>query len=193
MRRTLMSLSFAMGTIGANVADNTSFYTRFDLPKCRLIEPADEYVFAGTWACDGYGGIDIIQSSADDRSFVAFGKEGKSHCAFRKTFGPFNTALSPIEWRLKDGVPFAAIERWNVGGETDPTAASWLVITAIRANESCHMHYVAGSYPNANEQARRAADDLADNFDCEQDVPTVDSKIGAPPIEFTACRDLSGK
>ena len=191
MRRTLVPLLLLLGASTANAEGNSSAYTRFELEKCRVIEPGDEYVYAGSWACNGFGGIDIIQSSADDRSYAAFGKEGMTHCAFRKTFSPFNTALSPIEWRLKDGKPIAAIERWNVGSEMDLDAKSWLVVTAIRDTDSCHVHYVAGSYPNANEQARRAADDLAEDFDCENDVPTVDSTVGPPPIDFRSCRELA--
>ena len=96
-----------------------------------------------------------------------------------KTFNPFNTALSPIEWRIANGVPFAAIERWSISDSEGNRAGTWLVVTALRDGQSCHVHYVAGSYPDANEQARRAADDLARGFDCENDVPTSDSKIGA--------------
>ncbi len=190
MRRTLAPLFLALGTLAANAEGNTSAYTAFDLEKCRVIEPGDEYVYAGTWACDGYGGVDVIQSSADDRSFAAFGKDGAKHCSFAKTFSPFNTSLSPIEWRLKNGQPFAAIERWSVVSDENGNSVTWLVVNALLERDSCHVHYVSGSYPNANEQARRAADDLAEGFDCENDVPTVDSKVGAPPIEFTACREL---
>ncbi len=174
----------------ASAAKFTSAYTRFTLETCRVLEKGDEYVYAGTWSCAGFKGIDIIQASSDDRSYVGFGTNGTGHCAFRKTFPHFNTALSPIEWRLKDGQPIAAIERWNVGDEMDLKAKSWLVVTALRKDQSCHMHYVAGSYPKANEAARRAADDLAEGFDCVTDVPTVDSTIGAPGIALMSCKDL---
>ena len=173
-------------------ADYSSAYTPFDLGKCELIEKGDQYVYAGTWSCPGYKGIDIIQSSSDDRSFAAFGKNGARHCAFRKTFSRFSTALSPVEWRLKDGVPIAAIERWRVGTDDGGGTETWLVVNALRQNDSCHMHYVVGSYPDANDAARRAADDLAEGFNCESDVPTVDSTVGGPDIEMTACRELGG-
>lgn len=191
MRQALVPLVFLLCPIAADAGGHTSAYTTFDLGKCRVVEPGDEYVYAGTWACDGYGGIDVVQASADDRSFAAFGRNGKNHCAFRKTFGPFNTALSPIEWRLKDGKPVAAIERWSVVSGEYGNSVTWLVVNALRDGESCHVHYVAGSYSNANQQARRAADDLAEGFDCENDVPTSDSKAGQPPIVFSACKDIA--
>ena len=74
--------------------------------------------------------------------------------------------------------------------DEDGNAVTWLVVTALKPGNSCHMHYVAGSYPDANAQARRAADDLAEDFDCASDVPTVDSKMGAPPISLVACKEL---
>ena len=64
---------------------------------------------------------------------------------------------------------------------------------ALRDGQSCHVHYVAGSYPDANAQARRAADDLARDFNCDSDVPTSDSNIGPPPIAMIACRELQGE
>src|SRR5262249_39033996 len=151
---------------------------------------ADEYVFEGSWLCKGYRGLDIFQSGADGRSYAAFGKHAADHCAARKTFNPFNTALSPIEWRIKNGKPIAAIERWSVSDGEGHPVGTWLVVTALRDGESCHVHYVAGSYPNANGEARKAADDLAEGFDCENDVPTISSKIGPPPIDLVACRDV---
>ena len=174
----------------ASAAEYSSVYTKFDLDTCAVLEKGDEYVYAGTWACKGYKGIDIIQASEDDRTYVAFGKNGKDHCAFRKTFNRFNTALSPVEWRLKDGVAFAAIERWSVVNDENGNSNTWLVVNALKTNDSCHVHYVAGSYPNANEHVRRAADDLAEDFNCERDAPTIDSKIGEPGIDMSACKDL---
>jgi hypothetical protein len=49
------------------------------------------------------------------------------------------------------------------------------------------MHYVAGSYPKANEAARKAADDKAESFNCENDKPTFDSTIGPPNINLEPC------
>jgi len=190
MKRASALLIFCLCPAAAAGGEATSAYTRFDLDHCQMIEKGDEYVFFGAWRCKGYMGFDIFQASSDERSYAAFGTDGTGHCAFAKTFSPFNTALSPVEWRIRDGKPFAAIERWSVVNDENGNAATWLVVSAIKANDSCHVHYVSGSYPDANAQARRAADDLADDFDCDSDVPTVDSKVGAPPIDMTACRDL---
>jgi hypothetical protein len=194
MRMLTWLFPFCLWVAGASAAGNTSVYTEFDLDKtCKKIEAGDQYVHAGTWRCPGYKGIDVIQSNADERSYVGFGKNGAQHCAFKKTFERFNTALSPIEWRLKNGKAFAAIERWQVQTDDEGGQVTWLVITALRQNESCHVHYIAGSYPDANAHARVAADDLAEDFDCANDAPTVDSKVGEPGIEFFACKDTAAE
>jgi len=169
----------------------SSVYSKFALEACEVIEKGDEYVYAGTWRCKGLDGIDIILSSADDRSFAAFGRDAGNNCSFQKTFGPFNTALSPVEWRIRNGKAYAAIERWSVVNDEKGNSVTWFVVNALRDNESCHVHYVSGSYPNANAEARRAADTLAAGFDCENDVPTFDARTGPPPIELNACKDMA--
>lgn len=190
MKRLAVLSVLCLWPAASLAAEYTSVYTSFDLETCKVLEKGDEFVYAGTWACKGYKGIDVIQASSDDRTYAAFGKNGKTHCAFKKTFNRFNTALSPIEWRLKDGKPIAAIERWSVVNDDEGHSVTWLVVNALRKNNSCHVHYVAGSYPDANADARRAADDLAEDFNCENDAPTVDSKVGEPGIDLSACKDL---
>jgi hypothetical protein len=191
MNKLLPLSLFLMIAPGAAVAGNTSVYTSFALESCTQVEKPDEYVFEGAWVCKGIPGYEIFQSGADARSFAAFGKkEAGRHCAALKTFHAFNTALSPIEWRMKGDTPIAAIERWSLT-DADENRTTWLVVNALRENESCHMHYVAGSYPNANEAARRAADERAERFDCETGIPTFDSEIGPPPINLDACKDLA--
>ena len=138
-------------------------------------------------------GYDIAIAVDDERNQVGFGRRPTHSCAFRKTFGRFNTALSPVEWRLKDGRPIAAIQRWRVVTDDDGNSVTWLVVTALKGSDACHIHYVAGSYPNANAAARQAADDIADDFDCTFDAPTIDSKIGEPGIDMEACRNLQGE
>jgi hypothetical protein len=193
--RNLLWLCFFWLVPAAALADgNTSTYTRFDLQKtCTQTDKGDDMVFAGTWKCKGIKGIDFVISEGDERAYVGFGRRPTHSCAMRKTFGRFNTALSPVEWRMKNGRPIAAIQRWRVVTDDDGNSVTWLVVTALKDADSCHIHYVAGSYPKANEIARQAADDIADDFDCEFDAPTVDSKIGEPGIDMSACRDLQGE
>ncbi len=112
MRKTIALSVFCLLPLAAAADEITSVYSRFDLKDCEQIEMPDGYLFEGSWRCKGYGGFDILLAGADARNFVGFGKSGGNNCAFSKTFQAFNTALSPIEWRLSSGKPFAAIERW---------------------------------------------------------------------------------
>lgn len=190
MRRVILPLIFSLCPFAAQAGEISSVYSKFDLDRCKVIEPGDEYVFEGAWVCEGYGGANIFIAGSDDRNYAAFGRDGTGHCAFNKTFYSFNTPLSPVEWRVRDSKPFAAIERWSVvRGETGKSE-TWLVVNALRENDSCHVHYVAGSLADANALAQRAADTLAPGFDCGSDVATFESNNGAPPIEFVACKDM---
>lgn len=192
MKLALLPLVLCLASGTAAAAEITSAYTPFAIDTtCRTIEAGDGYVYAGTWSCPGAPGPDLVIASADDREFVGFGANGSRSCSFLKTFHRFNAALSPVEWRMKGGTPFAAIERWRVVMDDEGNTVTWLVVTALKVEESCPVHYVAGSYPEANAAARRAADNLAERFDCESDIPTFDSTVGPPLIELSACRELA--
>ncbi len=194
MRKALWLSSFCLWPAVALAGADTSAYTPFDLEKtCVQVEKGDDTVFAGTWKCKGLKGNDIAISVVDERSYVGLGPQPTGTCAFRRTFGRFNTALSPVEWRLRNGKPFAAIQRWRVVTDDDGNSATWLVITALKGREACHVHYIAGSYPNANEHAREAADVLVPDFDCEHDVATVDSTVGSPGVDVASCWELRGQ
>ncbi|MFO1132041.1 MAG: hypothetical protein U1E16_08535 [Hyphomicrobiales bacterium] len=195
MRTALWLSSFCLWPIAALAAENTSVYTPFDLDRsCLRVQQGDGMTFAGTWKCAGFGGNDIAVSIDDERSHVGFGPKPTETCAYAKTFSRFNTALSPVEWRLRDGKPFAAIERWRVVTDDDGSTVTWLVISKIEGTEACPVHYIAGSYPNANEHAREAADALAsEDYDCEHDTPTVDSRVGAEGIAFVSCAEAKGE
>ena len=185
---------FCLCPLAAAAAENTSVYSGFDLEKtCVQVEKPDGYAFAGIWKCPGYGDKVVAISVSDERSFVGFGRYPAKTCAFAKTFSSFNTALSPIEWRLKRGRPLAAIQRWRVVTDDEGGTSTWLVITALKGKEACPFHYIAGSYPDANALApANTPDSIADDFDCADDVPTVDSRSACRRWNSSPCRELYG-
>ena len=194
MRKALWLSSFCLWPLAALAGENTSVYTPFDLDKtCLRVQRGDGMAFAGTWKCAGFGGNDIVVSVDDERSYVGFGPSPTETCSYAKTFSRFNQALSPVEWRLQGGKPVAAIQRWRVAKGDDGNTMTWLVVTALRGKEACPYHYIAGSYPNANELARRYADEIEDDYDCEHDTPTVDSRVGADGIEFVSCAEVKAR
>ena len=167
----------------------SSTYTSVDLKKCKQTQKPDGQVFEGSWNCKGIYGYDVYVEAADAREMVGFGQNGALTCAATKTFNGFNSSGGRIEWRLKDGKPFAAIQRWTVSidPENAEKHATWLVVNKLDKGFSCHMHYVAGAFPNANAAARKAADARADKFNCEKGNPTFDSNSGPPPITLDDC------
>ncbi len=194
MRNPIWLLIFCLWPLAAHAGEFSSLYSKFDLEKtCKVIEKGDEYTYAGTWKCPGVKGIDVVLASSDERDHVGFGRQAAETCAFRKTFNRFGTALSPIEWRIRDGKPFAAIERWRVVADDDGNTVTWLVVTALKGDEACPISYVAGSYPDANAVARNMADAEAQGFDCARDTPTVNSRIGAPGIALASCGEPAGE
>ena len=158
------------------MAGYDSAYTDFDLGTCKEIEPAPapgEGEGSATYECKGHDGIPVTFAEGDLRSLVAFGEDGRNHCAFRQTFGGFNNVGNKIEWRLKDGAAIATIFRWTVSydGEDASKTRSWLVVTKLDGDESCHMGYVEGAFPKANEKARWLADTAAEAYSCAKGIP----------------------
>nr|WP_316652963.1 hypothetical protein [uncultured Gellertiella sp.] len=170
-------------------AEVRSVYTKIDLKTCQQIVGPDGFVYEGSWRCKGLAGHDVLLSADDSREMVAFGKNLDGNCSSHRTFSGFNSAGATVEWRLRDGKPFATILRWTVNPDNDnpDRQVTWLVVSKLENSNSCPMHYVAGSWPKANEQARKVADDRAEGFDCTTGVPGFDSAIGDPGISLQSC------
>jgi hypothetical protein len=162
------------------LAANDSAYSELkieDAKNCKRITPASqpgEGENSGIFQCKGHGDLAVAFAEDDLRSFVGFGKKPRNTCAFRQTFAGFNSVEKKIEWRLKDGVPIATIFRWSVSYDPEDASKqkSWLVVTRLGDANSCHIGYVEGGYPNANDKARQLADTEAENFSCSDGVPT---------------------
>jgi hypothetical protein len=146
-----------------------------DKSKCKLVTPVeegDEGMSSGGYECKGYKNYKVSFAEGDLRSFVSFGKDFTNHCATTQTFSGFNSVGKTVEWRLKDGAPIATILRWTVSYDpVDSTKLkSWLVVTKLEDGNACHMAYVEGGFPKANEKARALADSAANTFSCKTDV-----------------------
>ena len=102
-----------------------------------------------------------------------------------ETFGPFNTTGKKIEWRLDaDGRPIAAILRYFIS-DPEGVAADGQVLVVSRVAQaddglSCVVGYVdARLNKNANELARKIADDDAADFACGYNEAMWYGKRGA--------------
>jgi hypothetical protein len=154
-----------------------------DSSQCTNLTPAPvegEPNDGAVYECKGFEKYVVSFSEGDLRSTVSFGTHSGDHCAASQTFGGFNGVGNRIEWRLKDGKPIATILRWTVSYDPEESSKTktWLVVTKLEDNNSCHMGYVEGSYPKANEKARWLADTAATAFTCKVGIPIYFANAG---------------
>ncbi|MEH2561158.1 hypothetical protein V1289_000785 [Bradyrhizobium sp. AZCC 2289] len=131
------------------------------------------------------GKADLVVRIAEDdlRETVSVGRSGAAAArepAAQVWFHPFNSSSHTVEWRSADGKPFAIIQRWYLADNGDPdksgrpTDKPMLAVTRLPPGEVCHVAYVdAQANPNANDLARKAADELARDFKCSKDEVKV--------------------
>ena len=168
-------------------------YTKFDAKKCRH-ERGKEVEDYGSWLCPGHEKLNVLLSAGDQRMYVTYGSGKQKDLAASQTFPGFNDVYEgTVEWRIEktDGKarPFATILRWNVVTPDDREKATGpikstgrvLVVTRLGPGGTCHVGYVdAKANPDANELARRIADEKARTFKCGKDKAIVSGKVSAP-------------
>jgi hypothetical protein len=142
-----------------------------------------------TRVCRGRATLVVLVSKDDKRETVSVGHnrvEAAQEPAANTFFGPFNSALPAIEWRIAGDNPFAMIQRWRIADVVDqtisygggPKAKPLLVVSRLPPGEVCPVAYVdAEANSNADELARQAADQIARDFKCGTDQAEV---LGTP-------------
>ena len=165
-----------------------SSYTSTAPKDCRTIGKPSELDGSTTRVCPGKAGLVVLISEDDLRETVSVGRNRQAAAkepARRRWFGPFNSTEHTVEWRMADGKPFAIIQRWHIADNTDhdkqgrPNAKAMLAVTRLPPGPVCHVAYVdAQANPNANELARKAADEFARDFKCGKDEVKVIGQSG---------------
>ncbi len=161
-----------------------SSYTDLNLNMdCTVIESDD---FGSTWACAGLKGMPVMVSEADLRMSVSYGLSSTAEKAAGQTLPPFNRLGDRIEWRVSNAEghwkPFATILRFFTRHEGTGEEGQVLVVTRVAPGATCHVAYVdALANADANELARRTADEKAKDFDCEAGEPEIVGKFEAWP------------
>ncbi|MCK1394876.1 hypothetical protein [Bradyrhizobium sp. 1] len=156
-----------------------STYTSAAPKDCRQIGKPSELDGSTTRVCPGKAGLVVLISEDDLREIVSVGRNRKvaaGEPAAQVWFGPFNSSENTVEWRAAGAKPFAIIQRWHIADGTDldrqgrPNTKAMLVVTRLPPGPVCHVAYIdAIANPNANELARKAADDFARGFNCDKD------------------------
>ncbi len=175
------ALMFAVSS--ANAQTFGSSYSSTAPKGCRVIGKPSELDGSTTRLCPGRSGLVVRIAEDDLRETVSVGRSGAaaaSEPAAQVWFHPFNSSSYTVEWRNVDGKPFAIIQRWYLADNGDPdksgrpTDKPMLAVTRLPPGEVCHVAYIdAQANPNANELARKAADELARDFKCGKDEVKV--------------------
>ena len=165
-----------------------SFYTSTAPKDCRTIGKPSELDGSTTRVCPGKAGLVVLIAEDDLREVVSVGRNGLAAAkepAAERWFGPFSSTEHTVEWRMADGKPVAIIQRWHIADTTDldkqgrPNTKAMLAVTRLPPGPVCHVAYIdAAANPNANELARKAADELARNFKCGEDEVKIVGESG---------------
>lgn len=179
MRRILISLLLATFCCGASAGEISSAYTDLVTDKdCLTYAKAGEN--DGDWAdlsCAGYRGYPILLAYDDARESVFYGFPPADMTSSWESFVGFNSAGPKVEWRVETNdsvsIPFAVIHRRSVSSGDDGTEKVEVLVVAkvaqMEGRQGCTVALVAGASPNANEEARKIADEKARSFACGKD------------------------
>ena len=134
----------------------TSAYTKLDLDKCTPLNDTEGLGWM-EWQCEGHSGRTLFVQNGDDRYDLDAGVRDED-ALWAATFDyPGDT----IEWRLRDGTPFAIIYRLRNANPDRPASSKLMVETlGDKGKSGCRIAEIDGASPDANILARRAADSL---------------------------------
>ena len=157
----------------------SSSYSSTAPRDCRVTSAGNGVDDSTIRVCPGKAGLVVVISEDDLREAVSVGRSraaAASEPAAQSGFGPFNSTTNTVEWRAVNGKPFAIIQRWHIADNADedkngrPIAKPLLAVTRLPPGAVCHVAYVdVKANPNANELARKAADETARSFNCGKD------------------------
>ena len=178
----------------AAAGDISSAYSDLDTETdCTVFATAEEG--DGEWTnlvCNGYRGFPVFLYEDDLRESVFYGfPAGGDLAPAWESFSAFNSVGPKIEWRLEssngNSVPFATIHRRLVSGGGDGSSTTEVLVVSkvgqIDVREGCAVGLVlASGHPEANEVARKIADERVRDFVCGTDQRI---SVGSPMPQFS--------
>jgi hypothetical protein len=194
MLRAAFCLAFPLLCLPASAAELSSAYTEIDLGRdCSISEIDTEGGESAQFVCPGWRGYPVIVSTGDLRESLFYGFPPSGKALAWESFSAFNSTGPKIEWRIETGagksVPIATIHRWFVSDpEDDAKKTEVLVVEKVGLpgiGDGCAVGMVVASgSPQANETARRIADESARDFACGADEPMlVSGDIAMPAFD----------
>ena len=184
VRLAIAVLCASSGSISpTNAQTFGSSYTSSAPKDCRVSSAANGVDDSTIRVCPGKAGLKVLVSEDDLRETVSVGRNRAAAAkqpAAQARFGPFNSTTATLEWRARNGKPFAIIQRWLIADNGDqdkngrPIAKPMLVVTRLPPGAVCHVAYIdVKANPDADELARKAADEIARDFKCGTDAVKV--------------------
>jgi hypothetical protein len=128
----------------------------------------------------GPRGWPVTMFSADARVYVWFGEQAKVGATVMDALnGAFADPHSVIEWRLRDGEPYAAIHRYFFDGK------QMLTVHKLNRDRTSCVAAVVAIEPgrDANADAIRIADDVVPNFRCGDDKLITAAQATSPSAQ----------
>ena len=187
MRLALSFIALALTSTAAFAQAPASAYSKASGPGCKTkYDREGAEILSATTTCKGHGGMAVVIQDIDARIMVSYGARALMEPAASATFGPLNSIGDTIEWRIAQikgkSAPFATILRWRLAPpdeKGDPKPFDVLVVTRLGTGNVCHVAYVdAQANRDANELARKAADEAARKFRCGADKAQLLGKPG---------------
>jgi hypothetical protein len=191
MRALVIPLALAGFCQAAQAGDISSAYTDLDWKKdCVTYAQAAEG--DGDWAslvCSGYRGYPVLIGYDDARESVYYGFPSDDMTAVWESFTAFNGSGPKVEWRIETNgdvaIPFAAIHRRSVSNPEDEKKSIEVLVVAKVAQPEEHQGCTIGlvlatGNAQANDLARKLADEKAKTFACGKDKREVIGDV--PPF-----------
>jgi hypothetical protein len=179
---TLFATSAAM-VLQSSAETIGSSYTSTAPKDCRVKSAGNGVDDSTIRVCPGKNGLIVLIAEDDLRETVSVGRNRLSASrepAAQTWFASFNSTTNTVEWRAANGRPYAIIQRWHIADNSDqdkdgrPKAKPMLAVTRLSPGPVCHVAYVdVQANPDANELARKAADEFARHFNCGKDKVKV--------------------
>lgn len=185
---TTLTLVCASAALQSNAETIGSSYTSTAPKDCRVKSAGNGVDDSTIRVCPGKNGLIVLIAEDDLRETVSVGRNRASASrepAAQTWFGPFNSTTNTVEWRAANGRPYAIIQRWHIADNADedkdgrPIAKPMLAVTRLSPGPVCHVAYVdVKANPDANELARKAADEIARPFKCGKDAVKIVGNSG---------------
>ena len=172
----IVAIVFAFATGSSIAADPMSVYQKIDFEAdCNAEEIADG--FGLELRCSVMQDYVSIFSDEDARFATWFGlRDGFKRSSYA-TFQQFNDVNDIVEWRIYNEEPVATILRWFVVHPNKHSNSKHrrdreiLVVSKVATDASTASCWVglidASATPDANELARKVADNVVPMFDCD--------------------------